>query len=138
MDLALYSYSAEIWPFPRLEECLFTIAENRLNLIGSSNISLKQIYETYWEEWNRLKSYPATEQKAMKIAFLRSCLEVTPKNIFVWDEATQLKLPYHLKHDRDLTRLEQKIQELSPTRAVQELDSFMWNMRLKGDGYGVL
>jgi hypothetical protein len=70
--------------------------------------------------------------------FLWMCLGITPETVTVWDEATLMNLPYSVKHRRDLEELARKIEKLSPKRAVDELDHFMWSMRLKGDGFGVL
>jgi hypothetical protein len=102
VDLALYSYSAEVWKFPRQEELLFTKAESKTRPRNRPKTWLHEIYETFWPEWQRLETLPVDLQKRLKIAFLWQCLHITPKNITVWDEPTQMKLLYHVKHERDL------------------------------------
>lgn len=138
VDLALYSYSAEIWPFPRLEESLWFELESKVEESNQKQLPLHKIYETYWKEWEYLENLPLHIQKELKIAFLWRCLDITPKSIMVWDDASYMKVPYHIKHRRDLENLERKISGLSLKQTVNELDAFMWSMRLKGDGYGVI
>lgn len=138
VDLALYSYSAEVWKFPRQEELLWTKAESKTRPSIHPKTWLHEIYETFWPEWQRLETLPFDLQKRLKITFLWQCLDITPKNITVWDELTQMKLPYHIKHERDLKNLEQKMSGMSAKPAVDELNFFMYNMRLKGDGHGVI
>jgi len=111
VDLALCSYSAEIWPFPSLEESLWWELKSEVEESRRKQLSLHKIYETYWKEWEYLENLPLHVQKELKIAFL-------------WQ--------YHIKHRRDLQNLERKISGLSLKQAVNELEAFMWNMRLKG------
>jgi hypothetical protein len=104
----------------------------------ASQLGLHEIYETFWPEWERLSDRPLQRQIALKLAFLELCLEFTPTNLVIWDQATLMKLPYHVKHRRDLEEVERKIAQVPAAQALRELDAFMFAMRLKGKGLGVL
>lgn len=144
VDLAIYSYSAEIWPFPRydaipaLRESLPARLADRQRAIKSKSLPLKEIYETYWDEWQRLNDLPLEKQRSEKLDFLWMCVDMTPPGIMVWDDVTQMRLPYEVKHARDLGDVSAKVNSMSAKRAVDELNAFMWSMRLKGYNLGVL
>ena len=141
VDLALYSHSAGIWPFPRVD--VPPDLAKRLNLVQESanhdlpRLKLHDIYETYWPLWEQFDQIPPVRQRDDKLNFLWSCLEITP-DVTVWDPPTQMKLPYKKKHQRDLEQIERKVAHLPPEKACEELDHFMWQMRLKGEGLGVI
>lgn len=144
VDLALYAYSAQVWPFPRLD-MQFDVLKSTLGSDVSEKqrrqgkrLRLHEIYETYWNEWSKLGDLPLGKQRDEKIDFLWMCLDITPQDIMVWDSVTEMRLPYHQKHRRDLNDLAQKVASFPPRRAVEELDAFMWHMRLKGEGHGVI
>jgi len=138
VDLALYGYSAKIWPFPKLEEILYEQSKLNKNLNSPAQIPLKAIYETYWDEWDKLIAFPLTDRIALKMAFLTKCLEVTPLGIKVLDDKTQQSVPYIDKHKRDLGDLERKISKSYAQDAEKEIESFVWNIRLKGMNLGVI
>lgn len=105
---------------------------------GAGKLQLHEIFETYWPEWELLEAWPIEKQLGLKLEFLKLCVNFIPDYVVVKDEAAELNVPYHRKHLRDIGRIEGKISGLSALLAVQELDKFMWSMRLKGEGLGVL
>lgn len=106
--------------------------------VGHQEPALHEIFETFWAEWELLGSQPLEKQQQLKLEFLKLCLKFIPEHVVVWDDATGGNVPYRKKHLRNIGSVEQRISSLPAGQAVEELDKFIWDLRLRGDGFGVL
>ena len=83
--------------------------------VGHQEPALHEIFETFWPEWEFLRSQPLEKQRELKLEFLKLCLEFIPENVVVWDDATGGNVPYRKKHLRDIGNVEQRISGLPAT-----------------------
>ena len=70
--------------------------------------------------------------------FLRFCAGLINPSIIVWDPPSSMSVPYREKHLRDIDMVERRVLSLEPAKALHELDEWLYDLRQKGEGYGVI
>jgi len=143
IDLALWAYSIEIFPFSESYISKLTQKSTNLNRyirpITQKDISFG-IFETLEEDWRKIDCEVDVKKRYyQKVQFLWECYELIPKGAISYDEQSYSYQPYHLIYKRDLDK---KIAELHSCsdyqKRVNELDAFYWNKRLKSENLEVI